>query len=76
MPDNFTLAIDSLMHAAYRADDEIRSEASRPPSVLAPCNSQESNEEIEIRFSPENEELVNSVLCEESESGQAAAIRL
>lgn len=52
MPPNFELQIDSLMHAAYNSDsnDEL---ASQQPSIGAPCNSWESNEEMDFDSSDE-----------------------
>ena len=43
----FDLHIDSLMHAAYNSDNE-REEGNRQPSIGAPCNSEESLEQIDL----------------------------
>jgi hypothetical protein len=46
LPYNFELQIDSLMHAAYQSDME-----EEKASLNAPCNSQESMEEIDFNSS-------------------------
>ena len=49
MPYNFKLVIDSIMQKAYNeSDNDYNSQASKGPDVPAPCNSQESHEEIEF----------------------------
>jgi len=66
MPPNFELQIDSLMHAAYNSDsnDEL---ASQQPSIGAPSNSRESNEEMDFDSSDEETNLKRKAVNEDQD---------
>ena len=56
MPADFHLMVDSIMQKAYNeSEDDYNSQASKEPDVPAPCNSQESHEEIDFESSGESE---------------------
>lgn len=55
VPDNFELQIDSLINAAYNTDLQEQW-ADYKPDIDAPCNSQESNEDIDFYSSSDESE--------------------
>lgn len=53
-PYDFELTIDSLMHEAYNNDDGITEDDIPLPDLEAPCNSQESVEQIDFYSSSDD----------------------